>query len=115
MQLAPVPAGSQFALVSTGTGYRVEILLPLAAMDIVPTSGYSFGLDVHVNDDDDGGPRDLKLTWHGTTDDAWRYPACSRWRRLTTASPARAACEPEHPLCRQRPIGFPRDQALVTT
>lgn len=72
---APVPAGAQFALVPTVQGYAVEILLPLADMDILPVAGSTFGLDVHINDDDDGGPRDLKLTWYGATDDAWRYPS----------------------------------------
>jgi hypothetical protein len=32
------------------------------------------GLDVHVNDDDDGGDRDTKLTWRGKEDNAWQNP-----------------------------------------
>jgi oligosaccharide reducing-end xylanase len=33
------------------------------------------GLDVHVDDDDDGGDRDGKLTWKAKQDDAWQNPS----------------------------------------
>ena len=40
-----------------------------------PTVGKKIGLDVHVNDDDDGGDRDTKIMWFGTRDIAWQQPS----------------------------------------
>lgn len=72
---APLPAGLRFQQVDTSTGYRLEVAIPLSAVGIDPNPGATFGLDVHVNDDDDGGTRDHKLAWHTAVDDSWFNPA----------------------------------------
>lgn len=56
-------------------GYVLELTVPWSAMRVQPRAGQRIGLDVHVNDDDNGGDRDGKLTWHARQDEAWRNPA----------------------------------------
>jgi hypothetical protein len=66
--------GVEYAMVKTEKGYRLEASFPWNAFALKPSAGATVGLDVHVNDDDDGGPRDHKITWHDTSDQAYRSP-----------------------------------------
>ena len=66
--------GVEFAMVTTENGYRTEIKFPWSTLGVKPSAGMKIGLDVHVNDDDDGGDRDTKLTWRGREDNAWQTP-----------------------------------------
>ena len=66
--------GIEFAMVTTEKGYRTEIKFPWSTLGAEPSAGKKIGLDVHVNDDDDGGDRDSKLTWKGKEDNAWQTP-----------------------------------------
>ena len=68
-------AGVEFAVERVEVGYRVEIKLPWSTLGTKPSAGAKIGLDVHVNDDDDGGDRDTKLTWSGKEDNAWQTPS----------------------------------------
>jgi len=68
-------AGVTFARVGTATGYRIEIKFPWSTLGLTPTTGSRIGLEVMVNDDDDGGARDRKVAWQGTTDGAWQNPS----------------------------------------
>ncbi|HCO94121.1 MAG TPA: hypothetical protein DIU00_09250 [Phycisphaerales bacterium] len=65
-------SGVEFATVQTDSGYRMEIKLPWSTLGVEPSAGTKVGLDVHVNDDDDGGDRDTKITWRGKEDNAWQ-------------------------------------------
>ncbi|MDD5393027.1 MAG: sugar-binding protein [Thiothrix sp.] len=56
-------------------GYILEITLPWDALRIQPRPGMRMGLDVHVDDDDNGGARDGKLTWRARADESWRDPS----------------------------------------
>jgi len=67
--------GIEFAMVTTENGYRTEIKFPWSTLGVEPSAGKKIGLDVHVNDDDDGGDRDSKLTWRGKDDNAWETPS----------------------------------------
>ncbi|MFC1603410.1 sugar-binding protein [Planctomycetota bacterium] len=67
--------GVEFAVGRADAGYRVEIKFPWATLGVEPSAGKKIGLDVHVNDDDDGGDRDSKLTWRGKEDNAWQNPS----------------------------------------
>jgi len=67
--------GVEFAVGRADVGYRVEIKFPWTALGTKPSPGTKIGLDVHVNDDDDGGDRDTKLTWRGKEDNAWQTPS----------------------------------------
>jgi hypothetical protein len=67
--------GVEFVMVTTGNGYRTEIKFPWSALKAKPSAGVAIGLDIQVNDDDDGGDRDSKLAWHCTEDNAWNDPS----------------------------------------
>lgn len=67
-------ANVEFAMVATTGGYRAEIKFPWTTLGVKPSAGAKIGLDVHVNDDDDGGDRESKLTWRGKEDNAWQTP-----------------------------------------
>ena len=67
--------GIEFAVGRREVGYRVEIKFPWSTLGTKPSAGTKIGLDVHVNDDDDGGDRDSKLTWRGKEDNAWQTPS----------------------------------------
>ncbi|MHC4426045.1 MAG: sugar-binding protein, partial [Planctomycetota bacterium] len=66
--------GVEFAIERVEAGYRAEIKLPWSTLGTKPSVGAKIGLDVHVNDDDDGGDRDTKITWYGKEDNAWQNP-----------------------------------------
>ncbi|MEI2688265.1 MAG: sugar-binding protein [Anaerolineae bacterium] len=72
---APVPAGAQARFAAATGGYVLELTLPLAQIGVTPTAGYLLGLEVQVNDDDDGGDRDTKMAWWSTSDNTWQYPS----------------------------------------
>ncbi|MGE5603261.1 MAG: sugar-binding protein [Nitrososphaerales archaeon] len=80
---APVPAGAAFALVATGTGYRLEVKLPLAGLGLPAGYGQVFGLDVQANDDD-GEPaaRDAKIAWWAKDDTSSANPSAFGAGRL---------------------------------
>ena len=100
---APVPPNAQFSMVGTSDGYRLEISLPLAEIDVQPVDDYVFGLDIHVNDDDNGGPRDAKMTWYGIADNAWQAPANLSYATLDDGTPP---AEPNAAVCGTQSILF---------
>jgi hypothetical protein len=66
-------AGVQYAVVTTGSGYRLEIKLPWATMIGGPArAGRLIGIDVMVDDDDDGADRDSQIAWYLTGGDPHR-------------------------------------------
>ncbi|MHC4517819.1 MAG: sugar-binding protein, partial [Planctomycetota bacterium] len=64
-------AGIEYAFARTDAGYQLEVKFPWATLNTRPVPGTPIGLDVQVNDDDDGGERDSKIAWHAPQDDAW--------------------------------------------
>jgi hypothetical protein len=75
--------GVQHAFARTDTGYRLEVKLPWSTLGIDPQVGSRIGLDIHVNDDDDGGDRDTKLMWTTKHDIAWQHPKALGTGELT--------------------------------
>lgn len=73
--LADNPLGITFAQANTTNGYTMEIQLAWSAIGVSPSTGKNSGLDIHVNDDDDGNGRDNKKTWMSLTDDAYNNPS----------------------------------------
>jgi len=67
--------GVQYAFARTDQGYRLEAKVPWSTLGTKPATGKKIGLDVHVNDDDDGGDRDTKIMWFGERDVAWQQPS----------------------------------------
>ena len=71
--------------VDTSNGCRLEIAILLGTIGVSAQSGYTFRLERQINDDDDGGPRDHKIAWQATVDDAWENPSRFGTVRLTAA------------------------------
>ena len=88
---APLPPNLQRVMVDTADGYRLEIMLPLTEIGVASSAGTKFGLDVYVNDDDDGGNRDTKVAWNSTIDPAWQTPSAWGVGRLGLANRAPTA------------------------
>jgi hypothetical protein len=69
-------AGISFAKRDTATGYQIEARIPWSAINSSPAvADRVIGIDVHVNDDDDGGGRDGKMSWASRTDQSWTNPS----------------------------------------
>ncbi len=67
--------GVVFTRTATATGYRIEIKFPWSTLGVAPSYGRTLGLEIMLTDDDSGGPRERKLAWYGTTDNAYQNPS----------------------------------------
>ena len=67
--------GSVAKVIDTDSGYDVEVAIPWTAIGLTPADGNFIGLDVHVNDDDQGGSRSGKIAWFATSDESFRNPS----------------------------------------
>ncbi|MGB8434535.1 MAG: DUF2341 domain-containing protein [Burkholderiales bacterium] len=70
-------AGITRAVVDSGAGYVVETAIPWTTLGYAsaPSAGQLIGIDVMIQDDDDGGTRDDKLSWNSPNDLAWQNPS----------------------------------------
>ncbi|NJM93271.1 MAG: hypothetical protein HC842_00185 [Cytophagales bacterium] len=46
-------------------GFTVELAIPWSNLGVIPTNGMTIGLDLAIDDDDNGGDRDGQSTWAG--------------------------------------------------
>jgi len=69
--------GVEFVIVEKAapTGYICEISVPWSTLHTIPGLGDFIGVNVAVNDDDDGGDRDCQVTWLVTSGDQWLNPS----------------------------------------
>ncbi|MBN2317089.1 MAG: hypothetical protein JXM79_24390 [Sedimentisphaerales bacterium] len=59
--------GVEYAVVTTASGYLLEVKLPwLTMIGGSPQSGHLIGIDLMIDDDDDGGDQDTCLSWYMT-------------------------------------------------
>lgn len=72
---APRRAQLHFNMKKLGNSYVLEASIPWQTLGVRPQAGLRFGLDIHINDDDNGQRRDGKLTWHDRRDESWRNPS----------------------------------------
>ncbi|NND70543.1 MAG: DUF1080 domain-containing protein, partial [Rhodothermales bacterium] len=63
--------GVEHAAVEMEDGYSLEARIPLANVDIIPTPGIQFGLQFHVDDDDDGGSVERAMSWSTNEPMSW--------------------------------------------
>ena len=61
-------------MVRTDRGYTLETAIPWRTLGVKPVAGHMIGIDVQINDDDNGKERDGKLAWHSKNDKAWQSP-----------------------------------------
>jgi O-glycosyl hydrolase len=66
--------GIDFTIQPVTGGYLFEASIPWSTIGISPVADDLIGIDVHVNDDDNGSGRDHKIAWYATVDDTWKYP-----------------------------------------
>lgn len=71
----PNVSGMLCAAADAPAGYVLEMAIPWDRIGQSPTNGLSIGFDIAVNDDDDGGSRDSKLSWNSATDVQWSTPS----------------------------------------
>ncbi len=67
--------GVSFAQLDRTGGYIMEISIPWSTIGTIPSADNLIGIDIHVNDDDNGGGRDKKKAWKDSLDQAFRKPA----------------------------------------
>jgi hypothetical protein len=68
--------GFEYAIVTTGNGYIYEVRIPWTSiMGTGPTAGQEIGIEVFINDDDDGGDGDTQIGWYGTEENGWQTPS----------------------------------------
>jgi endo-1,4-beta-D-glucanase Y len=80
-------SGINFILNATANGYVLEARFPWTTLSHTPAIGNWIGFEVEVNDDDDGGDRDHKLSWNASQDEAWQNPSFMGTARLTGQIP----------------------------
>ena len=69
--IAGVHSGVQFL----NDGYQIEINFPWSTLSSNARQEQEIGFEVQLNDDDNGGGRDAKLAWWGTSDIAYLHPS----------------------------------------
>ncbi len=63
------------------SGYQLEFRIPWAAFDFVPQAGREIGLEVHVDDDDDGDDVDTVISLFSSASNGWSDPSLfGTWR-----------------------------------
>lgn len=67
--------GITYTALSTTGGYIVEARIPWSTVQASPAEDQLIGIEFMINDDDNGGDRDKKLSWTSTSDDAWQIPS----------------------------------------
>jgi endo-1,4-beta-D-glucanase Y len=67
--------GITYAAVERTGGYIVEARIPWSTLQGSPAVGQLLGIDFMINDDDNNGARDGKLSWNAATDNAWQDPS----------------------------------------
>ncbi len=67
--------GITYSIADKPGGYIFEARIPWSALAASPMPGHKVGFDFMINDDDDGGLRDGKMSWNSTTDNAYQDPS----------------------------------------
>lgn len=63
--------GITYSAVATTNGYIIEARLPWTTINATPAADKLLGIDFMINDDDNNGERDAKLSWNAATDQAY--------------------------------------------
>jgi hypothetical protein len=103
--------GMEYGVTDSGTGYCIEVKLPWSTMiGGSPQKGDLIGIDVLIDDDDDGSGRDSQLSWYlesgPHTPVAW---GTAELTELPLYKPVNEASKPK-PENRQKDV--PRDAIL---
>ena len=92
----PSLVGIEYAVVPTGSGYLFEMRIPwMSIMGEQPVAGQLIGIEVFINDDDDGGDRDSQIAWYGTDGNGWQTPSMWATGLLVAGNKAGAPDPPD--------------------
>lgn len=64
--------GITYSAVATTNGYVIEAVLPWSTINTTAVADKLIGLDFMINDDDNSGTRDAKMSWNSATDEAYQ-------------------------------------------
>ena len=64
--------GISYSSIATANGYVIEARLPWSTLKVTPAADKLVGIDFMINDDDDNGTRDGKMSWNSATDEAYQ-------------------------------------------
>lgn len=67
--------GIKFVIKAKTGGYIFEASIPWTLLGISPADELKIGIDLKVNNDDNGGPRDSELSWNASTSMAYADPS----------------------------------------
>ncbi|MDF2457315.1 MAG: hypothetical protein K0R51_3308 [Cytophagaceae bacterium] len=67
--------GISFAIQDVTGGYNLEARIPWSALNTTPSVGKTFGLEISVDDDDNGGNRDAQVSAFSTAGTAYLNPS----------------------------------------
>ena len=63
-----------YQLEKTADGYELKAKIPWAMLGVTPAVGRRVGVEIQVNDDDDGAGRERKVSWLAREDNAMNNP-----------------------------------------
>jgi hypothetical protein len=67
--------GVKQKMVKTYNGYVLETSIPWRLLGVHPAKGHNIGIEIQINDDDNGSDRDGKLAWNAHSDTSWKNPS----------------------------------------
>lgn len=79
-------AGINYSLYATATGYNLEAVIPWSTIGVTPALGKPIGLDIQLDNDDNGGDRDAQVASFATNTTAFQNPSVFGTVYLTTCS-----------------------------
>ena len=89
-------------------GYLIEMALPWSRLAVDAREGSLLGLDILVQDDDNGHGADIIMAWHGESESAGKSPGDLGTAMLVNTS---ASGDPEGPLPKQ--VWLQRDRVFI--
>jgi hypothetical protein len=78
--------GINYSMYATATGYNLEAVIPWSTIGVTPAIGKPIGLDIQLDNDDNGGDRDAQLASFATNTTAFQNPSVFGTVYLTTCS-----------------------------
>lgn len=87
-------AGITYSAVARTGGYIVEARIPWSTLQGNPAVGQILGIDFMINDDDNNGTRDGKLSWNSSTDNAYQDPSLFGTAKLQDLLPCTTPAPP---------------------
>jgi len=64
----------KYSIRQNKSGYHLNVAIPWTTLRVTPKNEHILGFDIQINDDDNGGGRDAKISWNASSDQAWKTP-----------------------------------------